>query len=162
MTLPSRLRAITVLVGIASAACGSGDQQSATNEADGSGNEEPSTAVVAEAFTGGGAWTALASDRTPVALSAADTPLTAGTVTFEVKLDSPGRTAHSVDLVSPEMPMHGMVRFRVVDDAAQVAIPMEGRWALYVNLDEAGANSAEFVIDVAPSDEADHQHPGGR
>jgi hypothetical protein len=59
--------------------------------------------------------------------------------------------ARSVDLISPTMPAHGIVRSPVQgtpDTGYSVAIdiPMEGTWAIYVNLDEVGGDAAEFIF----------------
>jgi hypothetical protein len=73
--------------------------------------------------------------------------------------------ALTADLVSPSMPMHGIVRVALeVEDGSAGAvvpldIPMEGEWALYVNVDGIGADAAEFLFDVAPGpDGPTHNH----
>ena len=73
---------------------------------------------------------------------------------LEVVAESPMRP-HSVDLVSPSMPMHGVVRTPVTATgpgrySARVEIPMEGRWSIYVNLDSIGADAVEFQLVVEP------------
>ena len=64
--------------------------------------------------------------------------------------------ALTADLMSPGMPMHGIVRVALVAEDAYAGaivpldIPMEGEWALYINVDESGADAAEFLFDVVP------------
>lgn len=58
----------------------------------------------------------------------------------------------SVDLVAPRMPTHGIVRYPLqrADDQTWVAdvwIPMEGLWAVYVNLNR-GSEAAPFEFHV--------------
>lgn len=90
-------------------------------------------------------------------------PLVAGPTRWRIETSgAPRNRPPTVDLVSPEMPMHGIVRFTAsaAEDGAwevDTPIPMEGRWVLYVNLDE-GADAAEFALDVAPGDGGGHDH----
>ncbi len=67
----------------------------------------------------------------------------------------------SLDLVSPEMPIHGLVRREVVDGWVDIDLPMEGRWTVYVNLDEAGATTSEFRFDVPSGEAGGHMRHGG-
>jgi hypothetical protein len=71
-----------------------------------------------------------------------------------VSADSP-----SVDLVAPHMPAHGIVRVPLSlnhegHGEANIRIPMEGLWALYVNLNR-GSEAAPFEFLV----EADEDRP---
>ncbi len=65
--------------------------------------------------------------------------------------------AVSVDLVSPEMPAHGVLRYPATwngEDGSftvDVSIPMEGLWEIYVNLD-VGTDAAAFEIRVPSLD----------
>lgn len=75
----------------------------------------------------------------------------------------------SVDLVSPDMPAHGVARTQAsAGDRpghfhARVMFPMEGHWELYVNLD-IGHEAASFAVHVPAEAEgrppAQHQHHG--
>jgi hypothetical protein len=112
-----------------------------------------------EVLSGSGPWLGHTGSGTAVTLSSADAPFHAGRVTVSLEVD--GAEARSLDLASPTMPMHGLVRVAVADGKAEVEIPMEGRWAMYVNLDDVGAESAEFVFDVAAGAAGDHVHRGG-
>jgi hypothetical protein len=67
-----------------------------------------------------------------------------------------------VDLVAPDMPMHGITRFDAEAISAdeylvEMELPMEGRWLVYVNLD-IGVNAASFEVDVPPSDVGSHEN----
>lgn len=89
-------------------------------------------------------------------------PLEAGPVRWTIETSASPERPPTVDLVSPEMPMHGIMRYTASasDDGAwevEVPIPMEGRWMLYVNLDD-GAEAAEFTLDVAPGAGGAHDH----
>ncbi len=73
----------------------------------------------------------------------------------------------SIDLVSPEMPAMGVMRYpadRVGDGEylAQAEIAMEGLWVVYVKLGD-GTDAASFEFDVEPADAtgAGHSHGGG-
>ena len=77
-----------------------------------------------------------------------------------VRVEAAGTTAlprPTLDLVSPTMPMHGVVRYDAEEAsggfATTMEVPMEGRWAIYVNLDD-GADAAWFEFEVAPGDSA--------
>jgi len=78
-------------------------------------------------------------------------------VTVPENVDPAGVTA---DLVSPSMPMHGVTRLTPTIRDGRVLltleIPMEGDWALYVNLDGAGVDAAEFLFEVLPHPGAGH------
>jgi len=77
----------------------------------------------------------------------------------------------TVDMVSPEMPAHGVVRARTTPEDrpghfhARVTVPMEGLWEFYVNLD-VGHDAVPFTVRVpAPEDDPavaqpEHQGPG--
>ena len=77
-------------------------------------------------------------------------------IRFEIFVDS-ARADHPVtaDLLAPEMPAHGISRYEAVQlrpgvYALELEIPMEGKWELYVNLDD-GSDAAAFPFAVAPS-----------
>lgn len=94
-------------------------------------------------------------------------PLGAGPVRFliDVEADIAGPLPVSVDVVSPTMPMHGVRRYAAEHleghrYAVDAELPMEGTWAVYVNLD-AGGDAAAFELEVAPSSTGEgHQHGG--
>jgi len=110
-------------------------------------------------------WTVASTSGATVTLSVDAVPVRPGPVRIDVALDDTpaGALPLSLDLVSPEMPMHGIVRFEVEETSpgryqTVVDIPMEGYWEIYVNLDY-GADAAVFELDVEPSEDGGgHQH----
>jgi hypothetical protein len=116
----------------------------------------------------GDAWTAASTSGVEVTLSVDPLPLRPGPIRLEIALgqEPPAALPLSLDLVSPEMPMHGIVRYETESSSASryqavVEIPMEGLWELYVNLDY-GADAAVFELDVpAPEGSTGHEHHGG-
>lgn len=165
-----RLRETTigavVVAALASGACGSADRTQRSVEAD----ETPEAAFAAETigvpFAEVGRWEGESSGGTPVTVTTPNVPVRLGPLSLSIAIrsDSPEPLPVSVDLVSPEMPMHGIRRFDAeaispTEYTVNLEIPMEGRWLLYVNLD-AGVNAASFELDVPPPEEAEsvHQH----
>jgi hypothetical protein len=148
--------AVLVLVGVA---CTSGVADEVLSE----GDQAP-----APDLASGDAWTAASTSGVEVSVSADPLPLRPGPVRLEIALGEapPDVLPLSLDLVSPEMPMHGIVRYEteassVAHYRAVVDIPMEGLWELYVNLDY-GADAAVFELDVAaPEGSTGHEHHGG-
>jgi len=109
-------------------------------------------------------WRGLTASGVAVTLHPPD-PLTAGATRFRITIeDGSGDITPTADLVSPTMPVHGISRYplRPGDTpdhwVLELEIPMEGRWTLYVNLDD-GADAAPFEFDVAAADGmAAHAH----
>ena len=153
-----------VVAALASGACGSAERVNV--EVD----ETPEAAFAAETigvpFAEAGRWEGESSGGTPVTVTTPNVPVRLGPLSLNIAIrsDSPEPLPVSVDLVSPEMPMHGIRRFHAeaispTEYTVNLEIPMEGRWLLYVNLD-AGVNAASFELDVPPPEEAEsvHQH----
>lgn len=103
---------------------------------------------------------ATSSGGSHVTLSVSPHPVVAGPLSLEISVHSSDDSVvpSSVDLVSPSMPMHGVVRYPVTDGTVDIEIPMEGDWVVYVNLDGTGNDTAEFVFQVAPNSEGGHNH----
>jgi len=109
-------------------------------------------------------WTASSTSGASVTLRTPN-PLEPGSTSIDIRLvDGPAEVLPiTLDLVSPDMPMHGVVRFdaHAVSPGsyrASVELPMEGYWELYVNLDY-GADAALFELDVVlPAGVLPHQH----
>lgn len=104
-------------------------------------------------------------DGIPVHLTLDPDPPSAGPVLLQIRVEGelPDPDALTADLVAPHMPAHGIVRFpvKVTGDGqmeADIRIPMEGTWKVYVNLD-SGAQAAPFQFQVAPGED-DHGHSG--
>ena len=156
---------IVLGVGFALAACGSPDGEEA-----GSGGEDETAAaaveVASEPFEQTGRWVGETSTGTPVTVTTPDPPVRAGPLTLHIEVANSGGEALpvTVDLVAPEMPMHGIMRFEAEarspeEYVAELDVPMAGLWMVYVNLD-IGVNAASFEFRIPESgEEADHQHP---
>jgi hypothetical protein len=95
-------------------------------------------------------WEATATDGSMVSVGVGARPPAVGSTSLEISVEgsAPQRSAISVDLLSPTMPAHGIVRYPVVDGSVTLDLPMAGRWAIYVTLNAIGENTAEFVFDV--------------
>lgn len=125
-------RALTVAVAalvVALAAC----------SADDAGRAEAPAADPAAAD----AWSTRLDDGTTVRVQPQVTPVPVGRTTFLIELEPvPADTpAVTVDILSPSMPAHGIIRYAAVAAGpgrfrADAEIPMAGDWSLYVNLDE--------------------------
>lgn len=136
------------------ACTGCGSQAAAPHDSALAGNESTAGSRVED---GTGLRTASSSSGARVTLALPAGPLHPGAVTFTVRVDRVGTAVRpqSVDLVSPTMPIHGIVRTPLAPSAdseyvGRLEVPMEGTWALYVNFDEVGGDAAEFVFDVEP------------
>jgi hypothetical protein len=126
------------------------------------GDTAPAPVEAAGATGADAAWVSKSGSGIAVRLEPQTPVVQAGLAIFRITTpaDGPHRTVKSVDLVSPAMPLHGVVRFPVEEAGpysylAGVHIPMDGRWALYVNFDD-GSDAAEFLFDVAPSPAGAH------
>lgn len=110
---------------------------------------------------------------TSVTVSFTPDPPSAGLVTMTIDLDpAPSDPeAVTVDLVSPEMLTHGVMRYPTRAGngpgrfTSEVPVPMAGLWEFYVNLD-VGLDAAVFSARVGPGDggmdpahDADHGSP---
>lgn len=164
MSTPTTLSALALAGVLTTAGCGARDS-AAADEAQDSGSLAPSTVGT---LAGTGPWTATSLSGSLVTLAVHDLPLRPGAVALVVSVDPVGPDARprSVDLVSPTMPIHGVVRAPIEKGTgssytAALSIPMEGTWAFYVSLDEVGGDAAEFVFEVAAPAGGGHQHQHG-
>ncbi len=149
---------------VAVAACAGGEDDRA------GGTEEPSAKAVegraSSAADAAGPWSAVSTGGTRVTVHVADVPLQVGPIplVLEVHSDDPAVRPRSLDITSPSMPMHGVMRVAVEETAdgrfrVTPEIPMEGDWAVYVNLDE-GTDSAEFLFEVSEAGDSGGQNQG--
>ena len=111
-------------------------------------------------------WVGTANGGTVVTLRPDRYPVEAGVVGFHVTLDRavPEGTPVSIDIVSPEMPAMGILRYSAEaigprEYMAHLEIGMEGAWEAYVNLGD-GTDAASFEFQVAPGSVGDHEHGG--
>jgi hypothetical protein len=107
------------------------------------------------------------SGGTHVSVSFAPDPPAIGPVELAIELrPAPAEPELvSVDLVSPEMPAHGVSRHEATGTDSpglflvRLSIPMEGLWEFYVNLD-VGLDAVAFSIQVPPGAAPDTEgHP---
>ena len=124
-------------------------------------NASPGTAVdlgnaaVWIGTTSGGIEVTVRPDRVPVRVG-----VTVFQISFEHEV--PDDIPVSIDVVSPEMPAMGVLRYMVEPSGpntytASAEISMDGAWEIYVNLGD-GTDSAPFAFDVQPgsADGPDH------
>lgn len=146
----------SVLLAMAATACRPGEAR------------EAAAGVGADGDTGGPTvWHSVSSGGSSVRVVTPPEPMEAGTLTFEFEVDPPPPEDReiTIDLASPEMPAHGVVRYPAEAQGegryrATAVIPMEGRWALYLNLDY-GADAAAFEFDASPARGSEgHDHHG--
>jgi hypothetical protein len=132
---------------LAVAACGAGmaEEPGEAGAREGAGTDViPLVGTLSETSTGG-ALVRLAFDPDPLA---------AGPLILTLAIDPPPNDPGivSLDVVSPEMPMHGVVRYPVQEVrpgrfTAAIVVPMAGLWEFYVNLD-VGLDTAPFAVRV--------------
>lgn len=163
-TRPSVLLSVGLLA-FGLAGCTTGE----ANTTPDSGMEAPASEAMPEAMSGDHMMASPEGDGPRMATSTGGSHVTlvvtpnhvvAGPMSLEISVHSSDGSAiaSSVDLASPSMPMHGVVRYPVTDGKVDFEIPMEGDWVVYVNLDGTGNDAAEFVFQVAPNSEGGHVH----
>ena len=135
-----------LLVAASSLGC---DQPRASGEGTTAGERAQPGAMIS--LTGASA-EALSTSGAPVLLTLSRDTVQVGEVGLTVQLGEHREHAPTLDLVSPTMPMHGVIRYAMEQGhegsyATTVQVPMEGRWAVYVNLD-AGSDAAWFEFDA--------------
>ncbi|TVR52807.1 MAG: hypothetical protein EA421_12685 [Gemmatimonadales bacterium] len=104
------------------------------------------------------------SSGTEVTLSLHPDPPAPGPLRLDFTLSRERTSAAglSVDVVAPRMPAHGILRYPIATFdgdrvSFEVDIPMEGLWAIYLNLDH-GPDAAAFEVEVE-GDAEDGEHP---
>ena len=113
--------------------------------------------------TGAAKWVSTAPGGTEVTVRPDRFPVEVGATEFHITLDRavPEGTAVSIDIVSPEMPAMGILRYPAeamgpMDYMAKVEIAMDGAWEVYVNLGD-GTDAAAFEFDVEPGTMGGHE-----
>ncbi len=116
--------------------------------------------------TGAAEWVSTAPGGTEVTMRPDRYPVEVGSTEFHITLDRPvpQGTTVSIDIVSPEMPAMGILRYHAeamgpLDYTARAEIAMDGAWEVYVNLGD-GTDAASFAFDVEPGSTGGHQHGG--
>lgn len=85
-------------------------------------------------------------------------PLRVGVTVYQISFedDIPDDVPVSIDVISPEMPVMGLMRYPAERSGpntytASAEISMDGAWEIYVNLGD-GTDSAPFAFDVQVGD----------
>jgi hypothetical protein len=150
--------------GLVLTACGQPDGRGAGED----GGDDGKVAVAADKasppFAETGRWIGETATGTPIVVTTPNPPIRPGSISLRIQVPNAGPETLpvSVDLVAPDMPMHGITRFDAeaisTDEyLVEMELPMEGRWLVYVNLD-IGVNAASFEVDVPPSDGGGHEN----
>ncbi len=94
-------------------------------------------------------------------------PLRVGVTVFQISFvdDVPDDIPVSIDVISPEMPVMGLMRYPAEPSGpntytASAEISMDGAWEIYVNLGD-GTDSAPFAFGVQLGDVDGNNHTGG-
>jgi hypothetical protein len=94
-------------------------------------------------------------------------PVRTGITVFQISFedDVPDDVPVSIDVISPEMPVMGLMRYaaeRAGPNTYTVSaeISMDGAWEIYVNLGD-GTDSAPFAFGVQLGDVDGNDHTGG-
>ncbi len=94
-------------------------------------------------------------------------PIRVGVTVFRISFEHalPSDVPVSIDVISPEMPVMGLMRYPAEPSGANTYISsanirMDGAWEVYVNLGD-GTDAAPFAFDVQPGDAGGHDHTVG-
>ena len=109
-------------------------------------------------------WTGTTTSGIEVTVRPDRVPVRVGFTAFEISFDHeiPDDIPVSIDLISPEMPVMGLIRYAAEPSGpttytSSVEIRMDGAWEIYVNLGD-GTDAAPFAFDVQPGDPAGNGH----
>ena len=99
-------------------------------------------------------WIGTTTSGTQVTVRPDRVPIRVGVTVFQISFedDVPDHVSVSIDVISPEMPVMGLMRYPAEPSGpntyiASVEIRMGGAWEVYVNLGD-GTDSAPFAFDV--------------
>ena len=94
-------------------------------------------------------------------------PIRVGVTVFRIFFEHalPSDVPVSIDVISPEMPVMGLMRYPAEPSGTNTYISsanirMDGAWEIYVNLGD-GTDAAPFAFDVQPGDAGGHDHTVG-
>ena len=103
-------------------------------------------------------WSGITTSGLDVTVRPDRVPVRVGVTVFEISFEHevPDDTPVSIDVISPEMPVMGLMRYPAEPSGrntytASAEIRMDGAWEIYVNLGD-GTDSAPFAFDVQPGD----------
>ena len=160
MTITRIQRALAISGLTLAVACAEGEVSVAEQDA----GSPLSDVTTVESVSEEGPWVATSDGGSRVSLHPSEFPLNVGAVSLAIQIQTDNGEPHarSIDLISPTMPAHGIVRSAVRGSAeagyaADIDIPMEGTWAVYVNLDEVGGDAAEFIFMAGTPGEGGHE-----
>jgi hypothetical protein len=112
-------------------------------------------------------WIGTTTSGVEVTVRPDQSPLRVGRIVFQLSFEQelPGDVPVSIDIISPEMPAMGLLRYMAEPSGpktytASTEITMEGAWEVYVNLGD-GTDYAGFAFDVQPGDAGGHDHMVG-
>jgi hypothetical protein len=99
--------------GLVLTACGPPDGRVAGEEGDDDGKAAVPAQKASAPFAETGRWAGETATGTPVVVTTANPPMRPGPISLHIQIQNPGTEALpvSVDIVAPEMPMHGITRF---------------------------------------------------
>ncbi len=108
-------------------------------------------------------WEARTASGLTVRMRTVPAPPAAGPLRVLIHVDGPApRAPLTVDLVSPSMPVHGVTRYALGPAgeawAADIEIPMDGGWSVYVNFDD-GSDAVELRFVAGDPASRTHPHP---
>ena len=155
-----RKRLTVTLVAVAALGCGVADADTGSQEGPAAEHEghrvEPAV------------WTGTTTSGLAGTVRPDPFPVRVGETEFKILFGGgvPDQTPISIDVVSPEMPAMGILRYRAEtvgpgEYVARARIGMGGAWEVYVNLGD-GTDSAPFAFSVDPGDLGGHMHEAAR
>ncbi len=103
-------------------------------------------------------WTGTTTSGIEVTVRPDRIPVRVGLTTFQISFEQevPNDVTVSIDVISPEMPVMGLLRYVAEPSGpatytVSAEIRMDGAWEIYVNLGH-GTDAAPFAFDVQPID----------
>ncbi len=148
--------AVAAVVAVAGWGCGSADADTGSGEGPSAAHERH--------LVNPAVWTGTTTSGLEVTVRPDPFPIRVGETEFKISIDGPVSegTPISIDIVSPEMPAMGILRYAAETSGpreyiARAHIGMSGAWEIYVNLGD-GTDSAPFAFSVEPGEMGGHMH----